>query len=280
MESVAEQDTHFYIDYAPPNKVRDALWCLKPDNPMLPTEIFDRLESQGKTVSQRTEIPRRLFDLGLAEQVRHGNRIAYTLTSLGSKLREIASFDPGLYPDLIHFLHFSSWDGTPQARKFLWSYRQCSEISWMEELLLPGKQLASRVQSRMMAKFPDLDYAAAVGARFDSTAAGRWSRWVQSLKPPPFEQDNGDLQKRAVKYHEIILLALDDVYRFENYRYGDPVILDEEMIDELARVFFLDPICCRELLDLAAAVTKAVKLSDTFAGTSVSLVKPYTIESI
>ena len=280
MESVAEQDTHFYIDYAPPDKVRDALWCLNADKPTSPMEIFNSLESQGKDVSRRTEIPRRLFDLGLAEQAKQGNRIAYTLTSLGSKLREIASFDPALYPELMHFLHFSSWDGTPQARKFLWSYRQCSIISWIEKRLLPGKQLASRVQSRMMAEFPDLDYAAAVGARFDSTAAGRWSRWVQSLRPSPFEQNNGELQRREVKYHEVILLALDDIYRFESYRYGDPVILDEEMIDDLARVFFLDPVCCRELLDLAAAVTKAIKLSDTFAGTSATLMKPYTIESI
>ena len=280
MESLAEPDTHFYIDYAPPEKVWEALQCLSVDRPMSPAEIFDTLESQGKDVSRRTEIPRRLFDLGLATQVSQENGMAYALTKLGQKVREINSFEPRLYPDLMHFLHFSSWDGTPEARKFLWSYRECSKISWAEARLLPTKQLASRVQSRMIVEFPDLDYAAAVGARFDSTAAGRWARWVQSSRPPPFGRNSGVLQKREVECHEIILLALDDVYRSRDYRYGDPVILDEEVLDDLARVFFLDPLCCRELLDLAAAVTKAVTLSDTFAGTSVTLLRPYTIESI
>ena len=78
----------------------------------------------------------------------------------------------------------------------------------------------------------------------------------------------------------LALLALDDVYRSRGYRYGDPVILDEPMLDEVARVFFLDPICCRKLLDLAARLTKVIKLSDTFAGTSVTLMAPYTIERI
>jgi hypothetical protein len=279
MESLAQPDTHFYIDYAPPEEVWQTLQCLSVDRPMSLTEIFDTLESHGKDTSRRTEIPRRLFDLGLAIRVSRKNGIAYALTSLGQKVREINSFEPLLYPDLMHFLHFSSWDGTPEARKFLWSYRQCSEILWTEARLLPTKQLASRVQSRMVAQFPDLDYLAAVGARFDSTAAGRWARWVQSLRPAPFG-DNGALQERDVQYHEIALLALDDVYRCRGYRYGDPVVLEEEVLDDLARVFFLDSLCCRELLDLAAAVTTEVTLSDTFAGTSVTLVRPYTIESI
>jgi hypothetical protein len=280
MGSVVERDTHFYIDYAPPDKVHKALRVLSADHPMTSAEIFDRLESQGQSIGRRTEIPRRLFDLGLAVRVRQGNRIAYALTDLGQKLREIDNFDPDLYPDLMHFLHFSSWDGTPEARKLLWSYRQCSEISWMETRILPRKELASRVQSRMMAEFPDLDYTAAEGARFDATAAGRWAQWVQSLKPRPFSEVDGVLKKRQVEYYEIILLALDDVYRAKGYRYGDPVILDEEMLDDLACVFFLNPLSCRESLDLAANVTKAVTLSDTFAGTSITLVKPYTIESI
>lgn len=280
MESLAEPDTHFYIDYAPPEKVWDVLQCLRGNQPMSPTEIFDTLELQGRDVSRRTEIPRRLFDLGLATRVNRRNGIAYALTSLGQKVREIKSFEPKLHPDLMHFLHFSSWDGTPEARKFLWSYRQCSMISWIEARLLPTKQLASRVQSRMMARFPRLDYAAAVGARFDSSAAGRWTQWVQTLTPAPFVEGSGVLQKREVEYHEIALLALDDVYRSKGYRYGDPVILDEQVLDDLARVFFVDPLRCRELLDLAAAVTNTITLSDTFAGTSVTLVQPYTIASI
>ena len=76
------------------------------------------------------------------------------------------------------------------------------------------------------------------------------------------------------------LLALEQVYQSRGYRHGDPVILDDGLLDETSRVFFLDPTCCRSLIDLAARLTKTVKLSDTFAGTSVALLEPYGIERI
>jgi DNA-binding transcriptional ArsR family regulator len=278
---IASEDTHFYIDYAPPDEVRKILHCLSLEQPLSSTEIFDILELQGQPVkSRRTEIPRRLFDLGLASQARQGNRVTYFLTDAGRKLQEIDVVGTELYPDLMHFLHFSSWDGSPQARKFLWSYRRCSELAWREGRLLSTKDIASRIQQQMLDEFPHLDYTAKVGARFDDTAARRWVRWIDALSPSPFRERDDTLQKRLSSNHEIALLALDDVYRFRGYRYGDPTILDEALLDEVSRVFFLDPICCRELVDLAARLTKTIKLSDTFGGTSITLLAPYGIERI
>jgi len=275
------EDTHFYIDYAPPDEVRKVLWCLSSEQPLTPAEAFDVLESQGRPVkSRRTEIPRRLHDLGLASQVKQGNRVAYLLTDVGRKLQEIDSFASDMYSDLVHFLHFSSWDGSPQTRKFLWSYRQCSELAWREGQLLSTKEIAARIQNQMTEDFPHLDYAAQVGARFDDTAAGRWARWINELSPHPFHEGDGILQKRIVSDHELVLLALDDVYRSRGYRYGDPAVLDETLFDEVSRVFFLDPVCCRELIDLAGRLTKAIKFSDTFVGTSITLLAPYGIERI
>lgn len=275
------EDTHFYIDYAPPQEVRKALWCLTAQKAMTPADVFEMLESQDQPVkSRRTEILRRLHDLGLASQIKQGNRVTYSLTELGDKVREIEGFDPEFYPDIMHFLHFSSYDGTPEARKFLWSYRRCTELAWREGRLLPPREIAARMQGQMREEFPYLDYTADVGARFDNTAAGRWAQWVRVLRPSPFTEKAGALQKRIVSRHELALLALDDTYRSRGYRYGDPVILDELLLDEVTRVFLLDPICCRELIDLAARVTKVIELSDTLAGTSVALLAPYDIERI
>lgn len=275
------EDTHFYIDYAPCEEVRKALSCLSPERAMTATEVFDTLESQGQPVkSRRTEILRRLFDLGLAAQTKHGNRLTFSITQLGAKVREIGAFDPQLHPEIMHFLHFSSYDGTAEARKYLWSYRRCSELAWKEGRLLPLREIAARIQSQMREEFPHVDYTANVGARFDNTAAGRWAQWVRALDPPPFTEKGRALQRRIVSRHELGLLALDDAYRSRGYRYGDPVILDDALLEEVARVFLLDPTCCRELIDLAARVTKIVELSDTLAGTSVALLAPYDIERI
>lgn len=278
---IVTPDTHFYIDYAPPDEVRKILHCLSPEQPLSPNEIFDMLESQGQPVKgRRTEIPRRLYDLGLASRVKQGSRVVYLLTDTGKKLQEIDRFGADLYPDVMHFLHFSSWDGSPQTRKSLWSYRRCSELAWREGRLLSTRDIASRIQQQMFDEFPELDFAAKIGARFDDTAASRWVRWITALSPPPFREAGGSLQKRFSSHHEITLLALDHVYRSRGYRYGDPTILDEALLDEMARVFFLDPICCRDLVELAARLTRAIKLSDTFVGTSLTLMAPYGIERI
>ena len=275
------EDTHFYIDYAPYEEVRKVLSCLNPQTAMTATEVFDALQSQDDPVkSRRTEILRRLSDLGLARYAKQGSRVTFSITPLGAKVREIDAFDPELYPDVMHFLHFSSYDGSPEARKYLWSYRRCSQLAWREGRLLPHKEIAARIQSQMNEEFPYLDYTAQIGARFDNTAAGRWAQWVGALRPPPFAEKARTLHKRTVLRHELALLALDDTYRSRGYRYGDPVILDDALLDEAARVFFLDPICCRQLIDLASRVTTAIELRDTLAGTSVALRAPYGIDRI
>ena len=63
------QDTHFYIDYAPCEDVRKALTCLRRDRVMTASEVFGELQAQDRPLkSPRTEILRRLSDLGLADR--------------------------------------------------------------------------------------------------------------------------------------------------------------------------------------------------------------------
>lgn len=278
-----EEDLHFYIDYAPAEDVREVLRLLSPTYPMTITEVFNTLESHGKPVrSRRSEILRRLFDLGIANQNRElTSTVTYTLTDLGKKLREIDNFDSELMPDLLHYLHYSSYDHhDPSSRKFLWSYRQCSIIAWHRARLIPSKEMASEIQALMMNEFEYLDFTARIGMRFDSTAVNRWIDWVIRLDPSPFNKETGGLEKRSSTHYELAALALDDLYRQREYRYGDPVVIDDVLLDEISRVFFLDPVCCRELLDLAARLINDIKLADTFAGTSVTLMAPYTIEKV
>jgi hypothetical protein len=139
--------------------------------------------------------------------------------------------------------------------------------------------VAARVQAQMQMDFAELDYTARKGSRFDSSAAGRCYSWINCLVPAPFPQGK-TLTYRILDRYELALLALDHVYRVQGYRYGDPVILDETLLDEVARVFFLDPLCCRNLLDLAARVTRVIALRDTFAGTSIKLLAPYSVQNL
>lgn len=276
-------DTHFYIDNAPPEEVSWTLRALSSSDLLSPQMIADRLYAEYGFSMQRdrTYSPRRLYDLGLAEQSGTGTRIRYSLSKLGVRFQSILVFDQELYADLMHFLHYSRYDEKPETRKYLWSYRRCCDIVWEKGEAVSVQQLAAEVQSSMRHKFPDLDFGARTGARFDSTAAGRFYGWIRQLTPPPFvNQDKGLLNRRTVSYYELALLSLDYVYRTRGYRYGDPVVLDEVLLDELARVFLLEHQCCRNLLGFAAKMTRTVVLRDTFAGTSVNLMAPYGIENL
>jgi len=116
--------------------------------------------------------------------------------------------------------------------------------------------------------------------RFNSTAASCVSTWLHALDPPPFIKSNKTLQPRLVQRFELALLALDDTYRFRQYRYGDAVLMDDSLLNQTARVFFLDPSCCTDLLRLAARIVPSVKISDTLGGASINLLKPFTVDNI
>ncbi len=279
----SNEDTHFYIDNAPPEEVAWTLRVLSHAEGLAPQMIADKLYAEyGFRMQQdKTYSPRRLFDLGLAEQAGTGTRLRYNLSSLGSRLQEMLFLDQELYADLMHFLHYSRYDERPETRKYLWSYRCCCEIVWAEGRAVPTQELAANVQTLMRDRFSYLDFGARTGARFDGSAAGRFYGWIRELMPQPFvNQNNAPLNRRTVSHYELALLGLDYIYRSRGYRYGDPVVLDDSLLADVACVFFLEPQCCRTLLDLAAKVTRTVVLHDTFAGTSVNLVSPYGIEDI
>jgi len=277
-----KEDVHFLLDNANPLEVEYILRSLDPNVVFSTQELRKRLISDWGYSAQKdmNYSTRRLCDLRLAEKTRTASKnVGYVITERGTQVRRILDFDRDLYAEVMHFLHYTSYDGSPSSRKLFWSYRTCCEIVWARKEILPASDLVSKVLNGIEHEFPQA-YALTTeaGGRFNAGGVSNWKAWVTQLQPSPF--DEKALMPRHSHRFELTVLALDHVYRSRGYRYGDPVILDELLLDEIARVSFLDPICCRELIDLAARLTKAVKLSDTFTGTSVTLLGPYGVESL
>jgi len=279
-----KEDVHFLIDNAPPVEVEYVLGCLDLNVAYPTEELRERILLDWGYSAQRnlTFSTRRLFDLGLADKARTASgKPGHVITKLGTKVREISSIDHDLYAEIMHLLHYASYDGSPSARKLFWSYRTCCEIVWELKEVPSASTIATEVLSQIAKLSPAYVNLPKKGGRFnEGGVSSGWKPWVAQLQPSPFASEGRALIPRHSHRFELALLALNHVYRSREYRYGDPVILDESLLDELACVFFLDPICCRELIDLAARLTKAIKLSDTFTGTSVTLLAPYGIERI
>ena len=177
-------------------------------------------------------------------------------------------------------LGHASFNTTAKYRKYLWSYRRCCEHTWLNGQLIPAAQLAGTIQVEIGAKFPHLDFGVKVGMRFNSTAASCVSTWLHALDPPPFTKSSKNLQPRLVQRFELALLALDDTYRSRQYRYGDAVLMDDSLINQIAGVLFIDTKCCADLLRLSANVVSSVKMSDTLGGASINLLRPFTIDNL
>jgi hypothetical protein len=279
--SNTKEDTHFYIDFTPPDEVTHVLRVLSFDNELSTKEISDSLrDNYGFEMQKdRTYSPRRLYDLGLAIQIRKGS-VTYKLSELGSKVQNILGIDPALAMDLIHYLHYTGYTGEPTNRKYLWSYRRCCQILWDNMRLIKYSEMASAIQSEMQEKFPSLDFGKRAGARFDNTAASRVAQWLRSLDPSPIDQVDSPLIPRNIDRHEVALLALDETYCSSGYTYGDPVIMDEEFIRQVSGVFMLDSECCKNLLTICVSINQSVKISETLSGASINLFKPFKIDNI
>ena len=281
-EKTDREDTHFYIDNAPPREVSQVLRVLSVENALTPNEIAKIMADEYRFEMQRDHSysPRRLYDLGLAHQERQGPRATYKLTERGLKLQTIQAMDLSLATDLLHYLHYTGYYGNPQDRKYLWSYRRCCDHIWLNGQLILAARLAATIQDEIGANFPHLDFGAKVGMRFNSTAASCVSTWLHALDPPPFIKSNKTLQPRLVQRFELALLALDDTYRSRQYHYGDAVLMDDSLINQTAGVFFIDPKCCADLLRLSAKIVPCVRTSDTLGGTAINLLRPYTIDDL
>lgn len=277
------EDVHFLIDNAPPLEVEHVLKCLDSGTAYSTEELRGKLLSDWGYSAQKnlSFSTRRLFDLGLSQRsITATGKPGHIITNRGTKVRDILAVDHELYDEIMHFLHYTLYDGSPASRKLLWSYRTCCDIVWDRRSVPSVSEIVASVQERIALQFPSA-YAQRTGGNFnEGGVTSGWKPWLAQLSPPPFSAEGNELVLRETQHVDLVLFALDHVYRSSHYRYGDPVILDDIILDKVTRVFFLDPLCCREQLSLAARLTKVVRFADTFAGPSITLMGPYTIEAI
>lgn len=281
MPGVADghEDTHFYIDNAPPRELLAVLRVMSPAVTISPKNAQATIwREYGTDAMQKdaTYASRRLFDIGALSN----QPSMYQLTERGIALQQLLSVNEAFVIDLMHYLQFTRFGFEGCSRKLLWTYRRVCEHFWSHGELTNYKELAAILQDEMRERFKkaiDFEKTQHMGARIDSTGVGRVTTWLRSLTPSPFVEKGTEIIPRVVDREELALLALDDVYRWEQYAYGDAVILDDRLLRRLAGVFFLDTECCRTLLRRAAR-RDILRMSDTLAGPAVTLLRPFTVE--
>ena len=275
------ENEHFLIDNVTPPELDFALQTLDLEDSMTTEELRASLLERWNYKAQLnlSFTTRRLIDLGAAQRTRKAGKPAYSLSEFGAKLRALRAVDPVMYKEVAHYLHYDRYDGDPDCNKLFWSYYHCCDIVWGLRRMPQDDVIVAEIQSRIAVSFPDLYTRASGGFNKGGVSSG-WRPWVAQLEPAPFPDKIKVLIPRTVTRFELSLLALDRAYRQRGYQYGDPVLLDDDLLDETAAVFFLDLACCRELLERAARLDRSLTLRSTFSGTSLTLHEPYTVERL
>ena len=273
---VIREDTHFLIDYVNPRELELSLRVIDSEDPKSSENIINELDSiwdyHGQSHFSNTT--RRLQDLGLIIKTK-GRDNLWILTTLGIKVKKVLDTNPNLYPDLMHFLHYS---GSPEVRKYFLSYKWCSELLWSRKKLLNTQEMVSFVQSKIEDNFPNL-YQMKIGGNFNAGGVNAWKIWLVDLSPAIFSSDNNQEKQilpRMIGDFQIALLSLDYLYTSRGYRYGDPILLNDELIDFMAGIFFLDINCFSNLLSLSSKLTRFVNFRETLAGTTITLQNSFT----
>jgi len=272
-----QEDAHFLIDNVSPRELEYTLRALDFQYPknleILSEELFS---NWGYSVqSHFSNTTRRLLDLNLINRA-DDKKSSFLLTPLGIKLRQILDTSPVLYSDLVHFLHYT---GSPKIRKYFLSYKWCCQILWERQELLGSQEIAAIIQSKIEEEYPQF-YQQKTGGNFNPGGVSAWKIWISNLEPGLFGTENSKSKQitlRNITDFQLVLLSLNYLYTDRGYRYGDPVLIDEEIINNLSEVFFLELNCCRSLITLAAKLPPGITLRESLAGTTVTLQKPFTI---
>jgi len=282
MADIGNEDTHFYFDHTPPDEVIYVLRLLNTRDFLSTEDIAEglALHYAYKMQKDRNYSPRRLYDLGLVERQRLARRKhGYRLSDSGRIVQKVLTVDRDLALDILHYLHYSSFTGDPSDRKNLWSYRRICEIIWEAQELMPTTKLAAMIQADMRAEFPGLDFSARVGARFNSKGAGAVIAWLRALEPSPVAEYGEKLVPRTSNSLELVLLGLDYVYRKRGYSFGDPVLVEDDLITDVSAVFFIQQETTLDLLR-AARFTPFVTFTDTLLGPSITLNESFGIDKM
>ena len=175
------------------------------------------------------------------------------LTLKGQIVAQLAYNNPDLFPEIIHYLYYSTWHSTRETEScFSWSYRTLCNYLWKQGATAEDKPaLFSVVSSEASAKFQIQTVS------FSTNSVTGILIWLESLNPPVIEYGDKDskmaFKRRAFCPPELFVLALDFVYRENEVDYGANLLLNDARRDEICQICLLEPGSFDRVLDYAAA---------------------------
>lgn len=202
---------------------------------------------QVKTERQLRDILQLQRDLGLMERRR------VQLTDMGQTIAQIAYRNSRLFPEIIHFLYYTTWQETSESEScFSWSYRTLCNYLWQQGGLAIDKlALFSVVSSEASEKFQIQSIS------FSTNSIAGIIMWLEALTPTVLYQSSSDSEtrfsRRAFCTPELFVLAVDHIYQSEEIDYGSNLLLSEVRRNAVCQLCLVEPNSFDRILDYAVA---------------------------
>lgn len=237
----------FHIRNASPGDLAATLGTLD-SHPDLPTisQVVEQAESTGFVIQdhRRLEALVTARDLGLVRQQRNA------LTRQGEAVAQLESHKPDLFADIVHGLLYELWDPRQGGDNcFSWSYRTLCRILWEggDRALASRRELASEIEAQARSAFRRPDVA------FSPKSVGGAVLWLSGLNPPVLSEDEGRFSRRDFCPPELLLMAIDFVYREKEIEYGVNLLLGDGNQTAICEYCLLDTESFERVLEYAVA---------------------------
>lgn len=266
----------YYIGSANPLELEYILLSITPKDALTRNLLESKiLEKFNYRVQKRFgDSINRLEDLDIILKERTEEGQVCKLTDFGQTMRELLQYEVQLYRELIHFLHYQGYNYTTRKREYLWSYRKLCDLLWNRSRVGKYRDLASEVTGYIQEHFN------ATEVPFDDTIIGKFLNWLKPLRPRVID-DEKNILRREIDRPELFLLSVDLCYREKGLRYGDPILLAENVVDDICKPFFIEPSCLNTLIEISGRFSPGhLRLMTGFQGTSLILRRSFSVTDL
>lgn len=237
------------------------------------------LDMKGNNIALYNMLTWSLAGLGQIEKsgTGHIKKNVFQLTDLGKQLVDTYSTNSELFYDLMHFLFYSTYRRSGDARRGrFWLYASVCDQLWQEAPApIDTSALTNRLQIESRVAFPNYDPS------FSEQSVGGVFAWLQTLVPPFLSRQGtkGQLYSTRRSYctPQLFHLATDLIYTaVEGLQYRASLAIDERHVEGICKACLLDTERFWDMAELTQMTVNGFEIRRGQWGTSIALEGPPT----
>ncbi len=176
----------------------------------------------------------------------------YQLSDLGQRLNQVQSISPDLYADMIHFIFYVLVEGQQyqgiKLSSWSWVYQSTCCLLWQARPTVPAfSDQAAALHQKLSVEHPE--YGKGVYPKSPNAVV----LWLSELHPP-FLQVRGKQRNTCGRVWcspELFVLGIDRCYQRKHLPYGTPLLLVDQVWNELAQLCLMEVEQLEEVLEVA-----------------------------